>query len=293
MTTLTESIQSILTPQLYTALAARLGIAETTTRAGLSTATSAIVNGLAANARNVSAMDDLVELVDRTPEADDPISVIDAETPIRSSGTRLLRHATNDTAGMTDRLARQVGVRRGVAAQMLGAAAGIVLSGLRRFARVQGGVDAAALSTALTTEQPTMRAALPAETPAGGTWRRHRSDVVVRERPARDRWIWLVALAPIVLLGVWLLGDRARDNRDEPAPMGKVSETATEPSRETVNEPPTEPTPAEPPTQQAQPTTPAEPPMEPAQPTTPEQAQTTPTTPPMEPTTPSTPPTEP
>src|SRR5690349_9752309 len=157
MSTLTESIQGLMTPELVGSMAARTGVSSTKVRTGLTTATNGIMEGLAGKARDPSTMGNVVDLIDRTPEIEDPARLLDEETPIRSSGARMLNLATDDSPGMVKRLASTLGIGSGAASSLLGIAAGLVMSALRRFSRARGGLNASALSTALIDEAPHWR----------------------------------------------------------------------------------------------------------------------------------------
>ena len=72
MSTLTESLQGMMTPQLVGSLAANTGVSDTKVRNGVTAATSAIMNALVGKARDPSAMGSLAHLIAQTPDIDDP-----------------------------------------------------------------------------------------------------------------------------------------------------------------------------------------------------------------------------
>ncbi|HEX5064071.1 MAG TPA: OmpA family protein [Kofleriaceae bacterium] len=212
-----------MTPELFRSLAVRAGVSETKVRTGMTAATGAIMEGLARHAHNSSVMDDTVQLVDRTPEVSDPLVAVEEDDRMRSASNQMLGLATNDTSGVTKRLASSLGVGTGVASTLLAAASSIILNGLHRFSRARGGMDSTALSATLLAEAPGFFAAMPGPVPS--SWRERERRI---ERPAarshERRWLWLLALIPIVAIGAWLINRHERGERRNATPMGKVTE---------------------------------------------------------------------
>jgi outer membrane protein OmpA-like peptidoglycan-associated protein len=279
----------MLTPQLLGSLAAKTGVPEPKVRAGMDTSVRAITDGLAGKARDTRAMGDVVDLVDRTPDIDDPTYLLDDDSSIQRNGEQLLGRVS-DTTSLSKRIGDTHGFGAGAANTMLGAAAGLVLVGLKKLARARGGLDASTLSTALLEGRPKLRTDVPAigSTPAA-RWSdsEPRHEHVVTHTKSRRPW-WLLALVPLALLAFWLF-NRARHR--EPDKVTEVQEQVYTPQREQVDEP--APVPAPPQEEQAVPPQTATPePMEPqtaeppaTEPATPDEetAQTTPDEEPMTP----------
>ena len=253
MSTLIESINGMMTPQLFGSLAARTGVSDTKVRTGMTAATGAVMEGIAGRARDPGAMNEIVRLIDQTPESDDPAHLIDEDAPMQHSGRRLLGLSTSDAPGMIKRLASSLGIGTGASASLLSAAAGIVLGGLRRFSRSRGGIDASSLSSTLIEETPSIRAmgippTVVGERVAGERVASqrvvHPAETVRLERPAkRSPLTWLLAAIPLVLIGIWLA---KRPHRTTDTVSGaKVGEVVRE-SRDSVPrlEPPAIETPA-------------------------------------------------
>jgi outer membrane protein OmpA-like peptidoglycan-associated protein len=210
------------TPQLVSSLAARTGVPDSKVRTGLNAATGAIMDGLANKAGEPRIMSEVTTLVDQTPDIDDVSLVLDDGTPIRRSANRLLGLATSDMPSMLERLGGAVGIGRGAMSTIVGAAAGLVMGGLRTQRRARGGLDAPTLSAVL--GEGAARAPLSSDVvsvgePISHTQRLRESDRYTfrkaRTNEHRDnRWMWLLALIPIALIALWLF-NRPSSRTDE------------------------------------------------------------------------------
>lgn len=245
MSTLTEALQGMLTPQLFGSLAARTGISDTKVRAGMSASTSAIMEGLIGKAGDQRVMRDVVNTIDQAPDIESPNMLLDEESPIRLSGSKLLGLATTDSTGLVRRLAGALGVGSGIVSGLVGVAAGVVMSALRKFSRMRGGLDPATLSSSLMEESSAIHTAFPGSVPAVSARPVHTETIHERRREGRsdNRWWWLLALVPILLIGMWLA------NRHKVRNAGKSSALVREPA---TKEPAT-PAPVTPPPAPAEP----------------------------------------
>ena len=237
MSTLTESIQAMQTPQLFSSLAARTGVPDSKIRTGINAATGAIMEALAGKAHNPRAMAEAANVIAAAPDLDDPVLVLDDGAPVRQSGSNLLRIASHDISGMRDYLSRMLGFGAGTTSSLLGAASGLVVGALRRFSRSIGEpLDGSTLSSALLAERIALHDAMPIdltiphERVAPPSVRPSERWTFRKARQPGHRsnsWLLLLALIPLALIALWL-ATRPRARTDEPtstAPL--VREPAT------------------------------------------------------------------
>jgi outer membrane protein OmpA-like peptidoglycan-associated protein len=278
----------MVTPRLVNVLSARSGLPDANIRSGISVGTGKIVNRLVDKARDGRAMDDAIRLIDQTPDVDDPTRLVDSDT-FRRSGNELLGLVTDERTGVIDRMGSSLGISDSAASGLLSVAAGVVIGGLRKFSRSLGGIDASTLSRVLIQEEQSLRTVMPVS--AGEVVHREpymRGREAIRERRqiergGRGKWLWLLALIPLVLIGLWFM-QRPKERVDEayepsplvkervfkpltiepsttsPAPAAPSPEVVTPPEQltmreQTVPEPSAQPTT---PTDAAQPITPTE-----------------------------------
>lgn len=257
MSSLVDTIQGLLTPQLIGTLSANTGVSETRVRDGLSASMTSITDGLTARARDPLVMRDAALLINEPPEIDTPMSLLDENSAIRSSGARLLGLASNDVSGMIHRIGGSLNLGTGIVSTLLVAAAGLVTSALRKVSRASGGLDARGLS-ALLMDRGVAR--------APSTYVRARPVYESRpvERTARRQGglLWLLALVPLAILAIWFFArpheikERVLTNptaqvEPTPAPVPSPVPDKHDPASITTTEPApapvtatTEPTPA-------------------------------------------------
>ena len=188
MSTLTGSVEELMTPQLIDRLSARSGVPRARVRVGVDGAVASILDGLATKAHDPRAMRRVAELVH------DGAPLDDEET--RRSSSQLLDVVGADSPSFVSRVAGYTGVGVGAAAGFIGAAATLVMDAFRSLGRARGGLDADALSATLIDEQPELHAAVPSRL-------LHEDADVDRARGApidfeRRRGTWLM---PVLLLG--------------------------------------------------------------------------------------------
>ncbi|MGN6106248.1 MAG: OmpA family protein [Kofleriaceae bacterium] len=236
----------MITPRMTEQLAARSGASETKIRSGMTGAVGSIVEGLAGKAGDPSAMGKVAEAIQQAPEVEGaPERLIDDDSPMRASGSKLLGMATNDPTGIAKKLSQTTGLGAGLSATLLGIASTVVMGAFRKFSRASGGLDARSLSSSLVEARDGMRTAvvggaakevevLPRDRrPVGATSAEARP--VQRAEEHRGRGWWWLALVPIALILAWLFS-RGRQKEIEPRPSttpAKPTERSTQP-RETA-----------------------------------------------------------
>lgn len=245
MSTLIGTIQDMITPRMTEQLAARSGASETKIRSGMTGAVGSIVEGLAGKAGDPAAMGKVAETIQQAPEVEGaPERLIDDDSPMRASGSKLLGMATNDPTGIAKKLSQTTGLGAGLSATLLGIASTVVMGAFRKFSRASGGLDARTLSSSLVEARDGMRTAvvggaakevevLPRDRrPVGATSAGARP--VQRAEEHRSRGWWWLVLIPIALIAAWLFS-RGRQKEIEPRPSttpAKPTERSTQP-RET------------------------------------------------------------
>src|SRR5690606_19951956 len=123
---------------------------------------------------------------------------------------------SDDPRSLIKRVGSILGIGAGTASSLLGAAAGLVTGGLRKFSKSRGGLDASSLSTALLDESAsfrdtTARAPAAPASAAGTSHPAHAKEPQPVARSASKAW-WLLALIPILLIGTWLFQRARRDD---------------------------------------------------------------------------------
>ena len=249
MSILTSSIEELVTPQLVGRLAEQTGAPTARVRSVVTSAVATILDGLVTRANDPAAMGRLADLVHGpetgvpriTGAGEPPPGLIDDEA-IRRSGDQLLGLAGSDPDGLAARLARYLGIGAKAAADVVGAAAAVVVGGFRKLGRARGGLDATSLASMLVADSREIHAAVPTTMLDGDTLRMaaatepvaldneyrprrhaesyvhraergvHRADAAVR--PAADeshasRWAWPAIVAVAALAAIWVFG-RAR-----------------------------------------------------------------------------------
>ncbi len=232
MSTLTSTIEDMLTPSLLGSLAARSGLPDTKIKTGMNGAIASVLDGLVGKANDPRAMTQVADLIAKTPDGIDAEKLLNENAPIRKSGSQLLDTITPDSSSLVSRIAKFAGVGGAAASGLLGAAASIAMSAFHKLGRERGGLDASSLASSLLSEREAIHAAVPAALSPPSTEARHAVEHGALEPVARkSRSWWVIALIGLVLLGTWMVS-RSRTKRAEVRPASVPSQTM--PRRENV-----------------------------------------------------------
>ena len=205
---LLDAVSQMVGRQRITEMAASMGEREDSVRRGMEAGSTALLSQIAARSRERGFMQrifDLVQGTDGNLEA----------TPYGSMGNRVVGLAFGgNQSGVSEALARAVGVRSSAAANILEyAAAPAVIGALGSRVR-EGGLTMNALQAMLTSELPSIGAMLPAglksflTVPAQAIG----SVTTAAQSASRDSRRWLVPLLIALLLGagIWWMIARKR-----------------------------------------------------------------------------------
>jgi outer membrane protein OmpA-like peptidoglycan-associated protein len=172
MSTLSTSIDELVTPRLIERLSAQSGVPGTKVRTGISGAVASILDGLATRAHDPRAMGRVAELVSSAPTTEQPEQLLDDETAMQRSSNRLLDVVGGgDAQSFASKIGHYAGVGGAAATGIVAAAAAVVLGAFRKLGRALGGLDARALSTTLIDEEREIHAAVPTAMLGGGASR--------------------------------------------------------------------------------------------------------------------------
>jgi outer membrane protein OmpA-like peptidoglycan-associated protein len=206
MSSLTGSIEELMTPQLIQQLSAKSGVPGAQVKTGMTGAVASILDGLATKAHDPRAMGQVADLVHATPVGAE--TSFGDESTMQRTSTQLLGVFGGDSGGFVAKLARYTGVGAGAATGFVGAAAAIVIGAFRKLGRARGGLDANSLSSTLIEEQRELHAAVPpglvdVERPRMPVERARETITpaspragAVAEAPKRGSW-----LVPLLILG--------------------------------------------------------------------------------------------
>jgi outer membrane protein OmpA-like peptidoglycan-associated protein len=168
MPSLLDSVAGLLSPQLVSQVADRLGEPATNVSRGLQTSVTALLAALAARADDGGLMRNVSDMASRfssDPSAISPATLLDPSTtapdsPASTAGllSSVLGGGAVDTVG--DAIARFAGLRDDSARSLLGMAMPLALSVLGRQARDEG-LDESGVAGVLRTQRGTLLAALP------------------------------------------------------------------------------------------------------------------------------------
>jgi outer membrane protein OmpA-like peptidoglycan-associated protein len=172
MSTLSTSIDELMTPRLIERLSAQSGVPGAKVKTGITGAVASILDGLATRAHDPRAMDRVAELVSSSPNAEAPEQQLDDETAMQRSSNKLLDVVGGgDSQSFASKIAHYAGIGGASATGIVAAAAAVVLGAFRRVGRAVGGLDAHALSTTLIGEEREIHAAVPTAMLSGGAAR--------------------------------------------------------------------------------------------------------------------------
>jgi len=161
MSTLTGSIEELMTPQLIDRLAAQSGVPGAKVRTGMTGAVTSILDGLATRAHDPRAMGQVADLVRSTPALGTE-QLLDDEASMARHSNQLLGVVGGDSQTMASRISRYAGIGAGAASGFVAAASAVVIGAFRKLGRMRGGLDASSLSSTLIDEERDIHAAVPA-----------------------------------------------------------------------------------------------------------------------------------
>ena len=168
MASIIDNIQTLLTPEILSRVAGRIGEPESAVMKGFSAAIPAIVGSIAQRSGDRGFIKDVADLA--TSTAADPSAIASAaEMAFSSSGYGSMTATDNwlsslfgmSLPGLADSIARFANIRGSAAASLLSSAAPLVLTYLGRWIR-RDNLSARQLAEQLRTSQPQIAAAMPA-----------------------------------------------------------------------------------------------------------------------------------
>jgi membrane-bound inhibitor of C-type lysozyme len=210
-TSLLDSVNELIAPELLSTSARRLGVSEGVAGAGLKASFASILAGLTATAGDPSAMEPAFDIVN-DPANDSP--------PQDGLGDRLLSNLFGpQRSAVGDLIGRTAGIRGGGGAWVLSLAAPLVLGVLRRKI-TSAGLNPVSLSRKLLGERDQILRAVPAgvmSLASGGVRMPEipgmRQGVAARRaRPAR---LWHAVAALVLVAGVVVFTREPQTNAEE------------------------------------------------------------------------------
>jgi outer membrane protein OmpA-like peptidoglycan-associated protein len=210
MASILENIQTLLTPEILSRVAGRIGEPESAVMKGFSAAIPAIVGTIAQRSDDRGFMRDLADLA--TSTAADPNAIASAaETAFSPTGEGSMSATDNwlssvfgrNLPGLADSIARFAGIRGSAAASLLSSAAPLVLTYLGRWIR-RDNLSAARLGEQLRNQRFQIATAMPAGFDLPPGLRAPFEATTAYVAPARDTSS--LNVPTMILLGVLGLG---------------------------------------------------------------------------------------
>lgn len=228
---LTETLGSLITPQIIGSLAGRLGESEGAVQKGLQGGAVSLLSGLAGKATDTSFLTQILGLITSSGSSADLLGGLaslaggSANPGVAELGSKFLSMVLGgNQSSVTDAVGRAAGLKSGSASSILSMAAPLVM-GLLGQKISSGGLNAAYLGKMLTSEAPSLAGLLPGGVGSllGGL-PKVVPPVAVPEPQTGMNWLWPVLLGLALLGGLYWFMNQSKEPVQQAATS--VQETA-------------------------------------------------------------------